>query len=110
MKTTLTPHLRICPYKGIVATVQIQMPFHAIVRSWTLLPPLIWPKLKCGIWTLYRPYQDEIDEKVVGGQRKNVIVNNNPCHCRDIIFGDISKGDLILFIVAIAEVNSMIVY
>ena len=35
MKTTLTPHLRISPYKGSVATVQIQMPFHAIVRSWT---------------------------------------------------------------------------
>ena len=33
-----TPHLRICPYKGSVATVQIQMPFQAIVRSWTLLP------------------------------------------------------------------------
>ena len=32
------PHLRICPYKGSVATVQIQMPFQAIVRSWTLLP------------------------------------------------------------------------
>ena len=31
-------HLRICPYKGSVATVQIQMPFQAIVRSWTLLP------------------------------------------------------------------------
>ena len=39
MKTTLTPHLRISRYKGSVATVQIQMPFHAIVRSWTLLPP-----------------------------------------------------------------------
>ena len=32
------PHLRICPYKGSVATVQIQMPFQAIVPSWTLLP------------------------------------------------------------------------
>ena len=39
IKTTLTPHLRISPYKGSVATVQIQLPFHAIVRSWTLLPP-----------------------------------------------------------------------
>ena len=29
MKTTLTPHLRIGPYKGSVATAQIQMPFHA---------------------------------------------------------------------------------
>ena len=29
MKTTPTPHLRISPYKGSVATVQIQMPFHA---------------------------------------------------------------------------------
>ena len=47
---------------------------------------------------------------MVGGQRKNVIVSNNPCHCRDIFFGDISKGDLMLIIVAIAEVNSMIVY
>ena len=33
MKTTLTPHLRISPYKGSVATVQIQMPFHAVGRS-----------------------------------------------------------------------------
>ena len=33
MKTTLTPHLRISPYKGSVATVQIQMPFHAIAPS-----------------------------------------------------------------------------
>ena len=31
MKITLTPHLRISPYKGSVATVQIQMPFHAII-------------------------------------------------------------------------------
>ena len=30
---TLTPHLRISPYKGSVATVQIQMPFHAVGRS-----------------------------------------------------------------------------
>ena len=33
MKTTPTPHLRISPYKGSVATVQIQMPFHAVGRS-----------------------------------------------------------------------------
>ena len=33
MKTTFTPHLRISPYKGSVATVQIQMPFHAVGRS-----------------------------------------------------------------------------
>ena len=33
MKTTLTPHLRISPYKESVATVQIQMPFHAVGRS-----------------------------------------------------------------------------
>ena len=33
MKTTLTPHLRISPYKGSVATVQIQIPFHAVGRS-----------------------------------------------------------------------------
>ena len=33
MKTTLTPHLRISPYKGSIATVQIQMPFHAVGRS-----------------------------------------------------------------------------
>ena len=35
------------------------------------------------VWDLdpeYRDYQDKIDEKVVGGQRKNVIVRNNPCH------------------------------
>ena len=32
------PRLRICPYKGSVATVEIQMPFQTIVRSWTLLP------------------------------------------------------------------------
>ena len=65
------------------------------------------------VWDLdpeYRDYEDEIDEKVVGGQRKNVIVRNNPCHCQDTFFGDISKGDLMLIIVAIAEVNSMIVY
>ena len=31
MKTTLTPHLRIRPYKGSVATVQIQMPFRLII-------------------------------------------------------------------------------
>ena len=65
------------------------------------------------VWNLdpeYRDHQDEIDEKVVGGKRKNVIVSNNPCHCQDIFFGDISKGDLMLIIVAIAEVNSMIVY
>ena len=29
----LTLHLRISPYKGSVATVQIQMPFHAVGRS-----------------------------------------------------------------------------
>ena len=34
MKTTLMPHLRICPYKGSVATVQIQMPFQAIAKTW----------------------------------------------------------------------------
>ena len=39
IKTTLMPHLRISPYKGRVATVQIQMPFYAIVQSWTFLPP-----------------------------------------------------------------------
>ena len=33
MKTTPTPHLRISPYKGSVTTVQIQMPFHAVGRS-----------------------------------------------------------------------------
>ena len=33
MKTTLTPHLRISPYKGSVMTVHIQMPFHAVGRS-----------------------------------------------------------------------------
>ena len=33
MKTTLTPHLRISPYKGSVAIVQIQMSFHAVGRS-----------------------------------------------------------------------------
>ena len=35
MKTTLTSHWRISPYmyKGSVATVQIQMPFHAVGRS-----------------------------------------------------------------------------
>ena len=32
-------HLRIGPYKGSVNSVQIQMPFHAIVQCWTLLPP-----------------------------------------------------------------------
>ena len=36
MKTTLTPQLRISPYKGSVETVQIQMPFHAIVRVRTV--------------------------------------------------------------------------
>ena len=33
MKTTLTSHLRISSYKGSVVTVQIQMPFHAVGRS-----------------------------------------------------------------------------
>ena len=32
-------HLRIGPYKGSVNSVQNQMPFHAIVQCWTLLPP-----------------------------------------------------------------------
>ena len=32
------PHLSIAPYKEGVAIVQKQMPFRAILRSWTLLP------------------------------------------------------------------------
>ena len=32
VKTTIMPHLRIGPYKGSFATVQIQMPFHAVRR------------------------------------------------------------------------------
>ena len=30
-----------CPYKESVTVVQIQMPFYAVMRSWTLLPPLM---------------------------------------------------------------------
>ena len=37
MKTTLMYHLRIVLYKESVTIVQIQIPFHAIVWSWTLL-------------------------------------------------------------------------
>ena len=33
MKTTLSPHLRLGPYKGSVNSVQNQMPFHAVGRS-----------------------------------------------------------------------------
>ena len=37
MKTTLTPQCRISPYKGSVATVQIQMPLHAVGRSFSAM-------------------------------------------------------------------------
>ena len=33
MKTTLLEHLSLGPYKESVASVQIQMPFHAVGRS-----------------------------------------------------------------------------
>ena len=43
------PHLSIAPYKEGVAIVKKQMPFRAILRSWTLLPshkllalPILW--------------------------------------------------------------------
>ena len=38
MKTTLMAHLSLAPYKESVTIVQIQMPFYAAMRSWTLLP------------------------------------------------------------------------
>ena len=38
MQTTLKLHLRISPYKGSVATIHIQMPFHAVGQSfWRLI-------------------------------------------------------------------------
>ena len=37
MKTTLMPHMRINPYKGSVVTVQIQILFHAVGRSFSPL-------------------------------------------------------------------------
>ena len=43
--------LRISPYKGSVATVQIEMSFHAIMRSWTLLP--LFGRLISSWYTLY---------------------------------------------------------
>ena len=35
MKTTLMAHLSLAPYKESVTIVQIQMPFYAVMRSWT---------------------------------------------------------------------------
>ena len=39
MKTTLKFHLRLRPYKGSVTTVQVQMPFHAVGRSFPSYAP-----------------------------------------------------------------------
>ena len=36
MKTTRMAHLSLAPYKEIVTVVQIQMPFHAVGRSFRL--------------------------------------------------------------------------
>ena len=56
MITTLMPHLRIGPYKEGVLIAQIQMPFHAVGRSfpYELLIIYIFCTIYLGICTISR--------------------------------------------------------
>ena len=50
MITTLMPHLRIGPYKEGVLIAQIQMPFHAVGRSFPYELLVVCIYYMCVIW------------------------------------------------------------